>query len=265
MFRYWAACALFAGGLAAQVPEFVTGDECLFCHRTGMATTWQQNAHARTVWPNEKGEVFLGARQSRPLKLSGYGKFDILEKDGKTWNHEKFAKQCAGCHTTAVNPKTLEFATSALDCYTCHGVVDMAHTDNTSKVRFSKKYPKNPLEITSVCASCHLRGGYSKSSGLPYPTNFIPGQDLFKDYQIDLKQADNSALNPGDRHIYKNVRDVLQSGSDVTCVACHVIHTPGSTKHRRVLTSPICADCHNETGPKSMVRKYEVHSPLCEY
>ena len=38
--------------LAAQdhagqpVPNYVTGDECLFCHRVKVADTWQQNPHA---------------------------------------------------------------------------------------------------------------------------------------------------------------------------------------------------------------------------
>jgi len=251
--------------LPAQVPTYVTGDECLFCHRVKVADTWQQNPHARTVFPNDKGELFLGAKLARPLKPSSYGRFEILNSDKKTWDKDKFANQCAGCHTTAVDPGTKAFATSSLDCYTCHGIADPNHTNDVALMRFSSKYPKNPKEIISVCGSCHLRGSKSRSSGLPYPNNFVPGDNLFADFQVDLSQADNPNLNPGDRHIFQNVRDVLNNEGTVTCLSCHVIHADTSTKHKRVLTSPICEDCHNATGPKSVVKKYEVHTPTCEY
>jgi hypothetical protein len=247
------------------VPRYVTGDECLFCHRVKVADKWQQNPHARTVWPNEKGDLFLGAKLGRPLKSAGYGKFDILGAGKKTWEKDKFANKCAGCHTTAVDPETKEFATSSLDCYTCHGVVDPDHPTNVALVRFSSKYPKNANEIVSVCGSCHLRGGKSRSTGLPYPNNFVPGDNLFQDFEIDLSQADDASLNAGDRHVFKNVRAVLKNGSTTTCLNCHAVHADSSVKHRRVLTSAICTDCHNPDGPKSALKKYEVHSSWCEY
>jgi hypothetical protein len=258
--------ALFAQDHVGQpVPTYVTGDECLFCHRVKVADTWQQNPHARTIFPNEKGDLFLGAKLARPVRQAGYGKFDILGPGKKTWEKDKFANKCAGCHATAVDPQTKVFATSSLDCYTCHGIADPEHTKNVALMRFSSKYPKNAAEIVAVCGSCHLRGGKSRSSGLPYPNNFVPGDDLFHDFQVDLAQADNTALNPGDRHIYRNVRDVLKNAATSTCLSCHAIHADSSAKHKRVLTSAICEDCHNATGPKSAVKKYEAHSALCEY
>ena len=247
------------------VPEHSSGDECLFCHRVKVADTWQVNPHARTVWTNDNGEFFVGAKFARPLRRDGYGKFDILEADKKTWNKTKFPDRCAGCHTTAVDPKTKAFDTPALDCYTCHGIADRNHTSNVALMRFSSKYTKNPREIISVCGSCHLRGGKSRSSGLPYPNNFVPGDDLVHDFAVDLSQAGNATLNPGDRHVYRNVRDVLENDSQVTCLSCHTIHADSSAKHKRVLTGPLCEDCHNAEGPKSAVKKYEVHSELCEY
>src|SRR5215212_5085478 len=35
------------------VPEFVTGDECLFCHREKIGTTWGANRHNLTIRPFE--------------------------------------------------------------------------------------------------------------------------------------------------------------------------------------------------------------------
>ena len=269
--------------LAAQdhvgqpVPKYVTGDECLFCHRVKVADTWQQNPHARTVHPREDDDAaaksfpadaayILGARPPyRGLKEDGYGKFDLLSHDNKTWDAGVFALQCAGCHTTAVDPETHTFSASSLDCYTCHGVVPQNHPNDISLVWLSARHNREPRQIVSICGQCHLRGGKSKSSGLPFPNNFVAGDDLFHDFQVDFAQADDVSLNPGDRHIYRNARDVIQNGSAVTCLSCHKVHENSAKKHRLFLTGPICLDCHYAEGPKKNVRKYAVHSRVCEY
>src|SRR5688500_7110208 len=81
------------------VPEYVQGDECLFCHRTDIGPGWQKNAHGTTVRQREDApelqnilksqpalsaiasqiEFFLGGRHRvRFLKKEGYGKFALL-------------------------------------------------------------------------------------------------------------------------------------------------------------------------------------------
>jgi len=269
--------------LAAQnhagqpVPKYVTGDECLFCHRVKVANTWQQNPHARTVHPRDDDDAatrdfpadvayILGAHPPyRGVKEDGYGKFDLLSRDNKTWDSARFATRCAGCHTTAVDPWAHTFSTSSLDCYTCHGVVPQNHPNDISLVWFSTKHGRDPKQIIAICGQCHLRGGKSKSSGLPYPNNFVAGDDLFHDFQVDFAKADDGSLNPGDRHIYRNARNVVRNGASVTCLSCHEIHENSTAKHRLVLTSPLCLDCHSAEGPKKSVTKYAVHSPVCEY
>lgn len=258
------------------VPEYITGDECLFCHRVQVADTWQQNPHARTVrpltvetdkhgFPADAVDVLGSRTHFRGLKPAGYGKFELLSPDNKSWDKDKFADRCAGCHTTAVDPQTKAFSAIALDCYTCHGSVPLEHPNNKSLVWLSKTHTKEPVLLESLCAQCHLRGGHSRSSGLPYPNNFVAGDDLFHDYEVDWKQADNPELNAGDRHIYENAREVVEKGGAVTCINCHQVHGDTSNKHRRVLTSAICQECHNAEGPKKDIRKYTVHSATCEY
>jgi hypothetical protein len=259
--------------LSAQVPKYVTGDECLFCHRVKVADTWQNNPHARTVHPHDDSDkvpaetaFVLGAHPpQRGLKQDGYGKFDLLSTDGKNWDKQAFALRCAGCHSTAVDPQTHAFSTSSLDCYTCHGIAPENHPNDTSLIWFSKKHSKDPKQIVAICGQCHLRDGRAKSNGLPYPNNFVAGDDLFADFQADFAKADDAKVNAGDRHILRDARDVVWRGSDVTCLSCHKIHNDTSAKHRFVLTGPICLDCHNPDGPKKAVRKYTVHSDLCEY
>jgi hypothetical protein len=283
-------------------PDFVHGDECLFCHRNNIGATWQKNAHGIAVRQSEDApelrellrgqaslasvapqiQFFLGSRHRvRFLKKEGYGKFAILstqavlgadrrapswvESEKPAWDKDKFANRCAGCHATAVDPKTRAFAGFGLDCYTCHGNVDLDHTGNTSLVWLSKKSRKDPKAVISTCAQCHIRLAKSRSTGLPYPNNFVAGDNLFKDYLVDFSKADDPGLNPGDRHILRNIRDVVQLGAEApTCTSCHQVHENSSLKHHRAPKSAICADCHGSDDYK-ILRPYSVKSDLCEY
>jgi predicted CXXCH cytochrome family protein len=296
--------AVFVAALTmgAQAQEFVHGDECLFCHRRDIGLTWQKNSHGVTMRQREDAPDLIALLQNEPklksfaaqvthtlgsrnhiryLKQAGYGKQEILsvradlDKDRKVahwegldkpeWQKDKFGAQCAGCHATAVDPATKAYSEVGIDCYACHGLVDLQHSTDTSKIFLSKKRRSDALAVTSTCAQCHLRGGKSKSTGLPYPANFTAGEDLFKDYEVDWTKADDPSLNAGDRHVWKNVRDVVKNGGDTTCLSCHRVHANSSDKHRRVLTSAICQECHNAEGPKKAVKTYTVHSALCEY
>ncbi len=285
------------------IPEFVLGDECLFCHRNDIGPSWQKNAHGITIRQKEDApefrdllkaqsglgeiaaqiEYFMGSRNRvRFLKKQGYGKFALLSThlvlrgNRKTqewlnpekpdWDRSRFADRCAGCHTTAVDSSTRAFAAFGLDCYTCHGDVTLDHTKNTSLVWLSKKRRKEAQAIASICAQCHLRGGRSRSTGLPYANNFVAGDNLFQDFEVDFSRADDQSLNPGDRHVWRNVRDVVVYAQDSpTCVTCHQVHSGSSSRHRLVLKGSLCLDCHNADGPMKATKPYEVHSSLCEY
>jgi predicted CXXCH cytochrome family protein len=284
------------------VPEFVSGDECLFCHRNDIGVTWQKNAHGVAVRQREDapeltrmlegqpaladvaGQVryFLGSRHRvRFLKKDGYNKFAILNaqavlgESGQAarligaeklaWDREKFADRCAGCHSTAVDPATKSFSAFGLDCYVCHGDATLEHTKDISLILLSKKRRSDAKVITSLCAQCHLRDAKSKSTGLPYPNNFIAGDNLFQDFDVDWARADDEKMNAGDRHVWRNVRDVALYGNEsITCLSCHQVHGSSSFKHRRVLRAPICAECHQGEGFKD-VKRYTVQSALCEY
>jgi predicted CXXCH cytochrome family protein len=284
------------------VPEYVHGDECLFCHRNDIGATWQKNAHGLTVRQREdapellgtiKGspalaeldsqiEYFLGSRHRvRFLKKDGYGQFAILstqavlgdnarperwlEADKPAWDREKVANRCTGCHNTAVDPATKAFSAFGLDCYACHGNVDLEHSKDTSLVWLSKKRRHDAQAITSICAQCHLREGKARSTGLPYPNNFIAGDNLFQDYTVDFTRADDESLNAGDRHVLRSVREVVLYGSEVTCLNCHQVHANSSQRHRRALRAPICFDCHYTDKPFKEIKPYTVKSALCEY
>jgi hypothetical protein len=275
------------------VPEYVQGDECLFCHRNEIGPAWQKNSHLLTVRERETEYIqlqnfsmefgfIMGSRHRlRFLKREGYGKFAllnvqaVLDKDLKiekwvglekpVWDSEKYANRCAGCHSTAVDPATRRFSAYSLDCYTCHGDVNLEHTKNTSLVLLSQKRRNDAKVITSLCAQCHLRAGRARSTGLPYPNNFVAGDNLFQDFEADFARASDSELNAGDRHVWRNVRDVASNGEEsISCLSCHQVHANSSFKHRRVLRAPICSECHRGDGFKDL-KRYVVQSGLCEY
>jgi hypothetical protein len=288
------------------IPDFVHGDECLFCHRNNIGPLWQKNAHGVAVRQLEDApeltkmleslpaladvakqvEYFLGSRHRvRFLQKEGYGKFTMLnaqvalgenwqeaksppalvDHEKLAWDKEKFANRCAGCHATAVDPETRAFTEFGLDCYTCHGEVNLNHSNDISLALLSKKRRDDAKVITSLCAQCHLRESKSRSTGLPYPNNFVAGDNLFQDLEVDWARAEDQKLNAGDRHIWRNARDMALYGNEsITCLSCHQIHANSSFKHRRVLRAPICAECHQGEGFKN-VKRYEVHSSLCEY
>jgi hypothetical protein len=288
-------------------PDFVRGDECLFCHRSTVGVTWKDTSHGAAVRHREDApglaaalqaepalapiareiEYFLGSRnRARLMKQTGVGTFALLDAradlDGRggvrrwiagnlSWDGERFARTCAGCHSTGVDPATSTFSAFGIDCYACHGDVSLEHTKDRTLIWWSAaRRNETDFEavqsMTSICAQCHLRGGRSSSTDLPYPSTFIAGDNLFKDFSVDFARADDPALNPGDRHVYRNVRDVAFDGSrGPTCTTCHRVHAQSSARHRLLPRTSICSDCHEFDGPAVWTRGYVVDSPLCEY
>jgi len=286
-----------------DVPPYMESGECLFCHREQVGGTWQTNKHNRTIRDAEASEPAMQAlaadpstkplatevkllmgdtRAQRFLKRSAaYGKADILSvaavfgrgrrarltgTDKAHWDTELFAAACAGCHTTAVDPKTHGFATVALDCFACHGDAPEAHTEDAKLISLAKTRKDSPAVVASICGSCHVRFGKSKASGLPYPTNFVAGDNLFKDFEVDWNVTDDPKLNPADGHVMDNLRDiVLFNRESTTCLSCHDVHTGSSKKHRELPVVENCQRCHEPGSPIKGHKAYDVHSERCQY
>jgi hypothetical protein len=283
--------------------SFTSGDECLFCHRMDVGPSWPKNRHGQTVrdiqaphaaveeleqLPRLKDfvreiELLMGHKnRQRFLKRStDHGRLDLLSVewipskqsgDGRLaaignphWDTKVFGARCAGCHASGVDSRKQTFAAISLDCFVCHGEPAEKHTTEGSLVFLSPKRNDSAVVVTSICAQCHLRTGTSKSSGRPYPNNFIAGDNLFRDFQVDLSDPALEKLNPADRHVQENVRDVVLLGRDrVTCLSCHDVHKQSSQKHHTVVASGICVNCHG-SGSKKVRKTYEVHSATCGY
>ena len=283
-------------------PEFVSGDECLFCHRRDIGTTWTTNRHRSTVRPADgtsaplqalaasagtdvAGEVeyVLGRnRRVRFLKSSNeYGRLELLTvsylppanaRRGEMtnagdlrWDSETFGNSCAGCHATSVDRETRSFAAVSLDCSVCHGDVPLEHSKEPSLVHLSRQRGDHPRVVISICAQCHIRSGRSRSTGAPYPDNFVAGDNVFRDFQVDWSVSHLAALDPGYRHVLENVRDVVIEGQhDMSCLSCHDIHRQKATKHRQLPRGRICSNCHSEKD-FSATKEFSGRNSLCGY
>jgi hypothetical protein len=247
----WAAFAVLLHSVAAAPPlmaqatrsvheGYPTGDSCLFCHRNDIGSTWLDNAHAWTTRPAGEPPVVanlpqdathvIGNEHYRALKQNGYGKLSLNSIGGQVWQDKVFEKDCAGCHTTAVDPDTGQYSSVGLDCYSCHGNVPDDHATRKNTALLAKGRKAEPKEIVSICGSCHLRGGRSRATGRPYPHAYVAGDDLFKDFDIDRALAVQSQLDEADTHVHVKTRAVLEGKSTKTCVDCHRVHGPPERK-----------------------------------
>src|SRR5205823_6343112 len=92
------------------------------------------------------------------------------------------------------------FAAASLDCFVCHGQIPEQHTTQPALAHFSKKNREPARVVASICGQCHLRTGSSKSTDLPYPNNFVAGDNLFRDFHVDFSTAvDTSQRKSRDR------------------------------------------------------------------
>jgi hypothetical protein len=293
-----------ADHVGKPVPEFTSGDECLFCHRADVGPGWGANRHGRTVRrvdaapaavaalraaPELKGlagevEFVLGADNRQRFLKPGkeQGRLELLSAEwvpprkgdaGKLlaadrphWDARKFGDGCAGCHATGVDGAARTFAAVSLDCFACHGEVAEKHAKDPRLVFLSPRRNDPARVLTSICAQCHVRTGTARSTGLPYPNNFVAGDNLFRDFKMDLSEEAIRRLNPGDAHVVANVRDVVLLGKeDVTCLTCHDVHKQSAKKHHGVEDGDSCLHCHEATGSRKVRKGYEVHSTTCGY
>jgi predicted CXXCH cytochrome family protein len=202
------------------------------------------------------------------LGLSSPARGRAAERVGQKepfWDKNKFSDKCIGCHMTAIDPKTLRPFETFVGCESCHGPMNDRHTNGSAFMRFAKKAKETPEMIASACGQCHLRGGRSRSSGRPYPSGFISGDNLFKDFAFDFSKADDTALDPLEAHVQRNIRDIVIRGrGELTCLSCHSMHPSSSEIHRRRPRTDYCLTCHKAESFKER-REYEPHSSVCEY
>lgn len=200
-----------------------------------------------------KASVFSVSYSADPEAKRPRDCFSNLENPH--WDDRLFADRCAGCHATGIDTQTASMSTPSLECYVCHGLTEIEHTTPEETALLSGKQPTDPRIELSICGQCHLRGGRSNATGRPYPTNFVPGDNLLRDFKVDFDEASLSAMDPIDRHVFVNARNVLHLGeAGLTCTTCHTIHANSTDKHADLDEVAYCAICHKPGEAMSDVK-----------
>ena len=182
-----------------------------------------------------------------------------------SWHETPLTQKCNGCHTTGLNKETGEFVEYGVSCESCHGPGSL-HVQNKSilknvmckschKSASLKETLENEVDILrsikpAVCGQCHSRGTedtinkYHTKVQFNFPTEYLPGQELSKNFKPNTLETDKKNENWWGNGISKNrhqeYADFAKSGHskslknlrrkkgtscdkkpDDTCLKCH--------------------------------------------
>jgi len=289
-----------APGAGAHAGAGLTGyagsQRCMQCHPI-QGREWKESLHARTVHPPSESErellsrallcgeeeavYVLGERHSRRFMTpspSEPGRHVLLpcrydvgpaewvglhEGDWKTLTWEK---GCGACHSVGFSSADFSLKEMGVGCESCHGP-DQRHGNHTAGAGMLAFRSLSPKEEVTVCASCHLQGGKSASTGLNYARDYQAGGDLFSDYQFDWSALDKPATeadNPIDVHQKLLIRDAVTRGrDDLRCTSCHEFHAMGHAKHQKLARQEFCHLCHERTDFR--LKEYSQSCNVCEF
>jgi predicted CXXCH cytochrome family protein len=107
-----------------------------------------------------------------------------------------FVSQCAGCHTTGLEANRGRWEDDGVECEACHGpgsthadLVDDAGStiddEEVADIRATSAFTSD----AQICGQCHSRG--ATPAGSPYPTDYLPGQNLLDDSVFTLAAQDD--------------------------------------------------------------------------
>jgi hypothetical protein len=291
-----------ANGVAAAAAGregFEGSASCRDCHAAQYAS-WEGSLHARTVHPPSDQErallarallcdrseapFVLGERHARRFLVPSEAepgrhvllpcRYDIGPAEWSSlhagdWKSLTWERACGACHTTGFSSRGLGFHEMGVGCEACHGAARRhgAFADKGTMASFPQMSAR---EEVTVCASCHLQGGVSKSTGLSFASDYEPGMDLFSDYEFRWESLDAAAAdanNPIDVHqkllIRAQVRDGGNAGIGLRCTSCHAAHGFEHTRHALLARGEYCHVCHNPSD--FSVKEYDQSCNVCEF
>jgi predicted CXXCH cytochrome family protein len=101
------------------------------------------------------------------------------------WN-----QNCAGCHTTGLNPDRGRWEDDGVQCESCHGpgsvhaeLADDADDDLTDETLAEIRSAIVASPDAQICGQCHSQGRSSEENR-PYPIGYRPGDDLAQSFTL---------------------------------------------------------------------------------
>ncbi|HET9481355.1 MAG TPA: hypothetical protein VFP98_06325, partial [Candidatus Polarisedimenticolia bacterium] len=182
------------------------------------------------------------------------------------WRTLIWERSCGACHTTGFSSDDLGFAEMTVGCESCHGPASR-HAGFGTAGEMTRFGALSARDEVTICASCHLQGGTSRTTGLNFARNYQAGDDLFADYAFDwssLAEGTDDIDNPIDIHQKLLVRDVVvNERGDLRCGSCHQAHAMTHDKHAGLPRQEYCHLCHARDG--FAVKEYRQACNVCEF
>lgn len=296
--------AIPAGAVEAGASRrgYAGSASCRECHE-GVWDSWDSSLHARTVHEPTDHETqllarallceglparyVLGEKHSRRFLVPSESetgthvllpcRYDVgpaawVSLHESDWKNLSWERGCGGCHSTGFSSASLRYKDMSVGCEACHGP-SSRHGDfgGPGGMAGFEKARVTAREEVTVCASCHLQGGRSRSSGLSFAADYEPGRDLFTDYEFDWSSLDSVAgevSNPIDIHQKLLIRDQAGPESrgaygDLRCTSCHAAHAFEHDGHVSLDRQEYCYLCHARTD--FSVKEYDQSCNVCEF
>jgi hypothetical protein len=222
-------------------------------------TTSHTERFALVVGSGGKGQTYLFWKSDQlfQLPVSYWTNLGWVNSPGYRDGFVNFDRpiipRCLECHATyfeALPPPSNRYATTGfalgIQCEKCHGpgrehIAREASQEKSKAVSASEAAILNPARFSrdrqmDLCAWCHAGHGQALVPSFSY----VPGDSLER--FIDLPRPDpEAALDVHGSQVEMLKRSRCYSGSTMTCLTCHNVHTQ---QHDLAEFSRRCLDCH---------------------
>jgi hypothetical protein len=265
--------------------NYVGSLQCRVCHSREYFA-WRQTAHSRTLRDSSQNRraivgdfstsggirkfsaeevsyVIGGITVQQYLKKSGDdyivlpAQYDI---ENSRWlplperiEKRTFFRDCAGCHTTGLNPEQKDFAEPGVGCEACHGPGSnhiIAPLDKKSETIVNSTQLSTHLSAM-VCGSCHTQGE-ALHGEYAYPAGFKPGEQLAEVFH-SVENGDRDYFWPSGNAKEPPLQylDWLKSGhseAGVGCLNCHTVHAKDNLNPAQTIlpADSMCLSCHRQ-------------------
>lgn len=278
--------AVFVFGFSASAKKqgkYVGSKDCAMCHgdtHPALLKAYDKTAHRSAMADVTKNPAAIVAKFDADSPISkadiryvlGTGKSyqNYLDKDLKVlparWlvKEQKWVKadavdgaaQCVGCHTTNFDPDTKTWTELGVECEMCHGPAG-AHTESMEAKDILNPKKLDSKHLNMVCGQCHSQGT-DLTGKYAFPTSFLPGGDLDKDFK--LKPPVEGAANSQ----YNDFVASKHAEGGMKCTSCHDSHgDKAKAAHQLVMpVDDLCLGCHSQQlGSTKPIKSLSDHAP----